>query len=108
MAKITKEGLIQTTAKKTGETQTLVKKVTDTYIDVIKEEVTNGNEVEVGGFGKFTNKVTPAREGRNPSTGATIQIPEKVGVKFKIGAKFKRQVNHVPEPEKKPETKKEK
>jgi hypothetical protein len=32
------------------------------------------NEVSVSGFGKFKVKATPAREGRNPSTGETIEI----------------------------------
>lgn len=106
--KVTKKFLIDETAKRTKQTKELVKNVTDTYISVIKEEVHKGNNVDIDKFGMFSNKISPAREGRNPSTGATIQIPEKVGVKFRIAKDFKRMVNNEPEPEKKTKDKKEK
>jgi DNA-binding protein HU-beta len=41
---------------------------------VIVDAVAAGEEVSINGFGKFKVKESPAREGRNPSTGATIQI----------------------------------
>lgn len=40
----------------------------------IAEAAKNGVETNVPGFGKFKVKETPAREGRNPATGATIKI----------------------------------
>jgi DNA-binding protein HU-beta len=48
------------------------------YVDTIFATITNaaaaGDEIALNGFGKFKVKESAAREGRNPSTGATIQI----------------------------------
>ena len=49
----------------------------------IKTGISKDGETKVLGFGVFKNTTRAAREGRNPSTGATIQIPEKNVVKFK-------------------------
>jgi len=40
----------------------------------VVDAATKGDEIALNGFGKFKVKATEAREGRNPSTGATIQI----------------------------------
>ncbi|WP_244483520.1 HU family DNA-binding protein [Mesorhizobium sp. 1M-11] len=40
----------------------------------ILDAARSGAETSIPGFGKFQVKNTPAREGRNPSTGATIKI----------------------------------
>jgi DNA-binding protein HU-beta len=50
------------------------RKVVDGLFGAIAEAASKGEEVSLNGFGKFKVKDTPAREGRNPSTGATIQI----------------------------------
>jgi DNA-binding protein HU-beta len=50
------------------------RKLVDGVFAAITEAAGNGEEVALNGFGKFKIKHTPAREGRNPSTGATIQI----------------------------------
>ncbi len=50
------------------------RKAVDTVFAAIAESASNGEEISLNGFGKFKVKDTPAREGRNPATGATIQI----------------------------------
>lgn len=50
------------------------RKAVDAVIAAISDAAANGEEVSINGFGKFKVKATPAREGRNPSTGETIQI----------------------------------
>lgn len=50
------------------------KKTVDAVIAAITDAAAKGDEVSIAGFGKFKVKATPAREGRNPSTGETIQI----------------------------------
>ncbi|MGL5962776.1 MAG: HU family DNA-binding protein [Fusobacteriaceae bacterium] len=52
-------------------------------LDVIKDELTKGESVEIFGFGKFEVVTKAAREGRNPKTGETISIEAKKVVKFK-------------------------
>jgi len=41
-----------------------------------------GQEVTVRDFGRFYPKTRPARVGRNPKTGASVQVPEKTVIKF--------------------------
>lgn len=50
------------------------RKIVDGVFAAIADAAANGDEISLNGFGKFKVKETPAREGRNPSTGATIQI----------------------------------
>ncbi|HOV88136.1 MAG TPA: HU family DNA-binding protein [Syntrophobacteraceae bacterium] len=53
-----------------------------TTIDVIAESLEKDN-VQLTGLGTFKKVTLPAREGRNPKTGETIQIPERAVVRFK-------------------------
>lgn len=57
------------------------RKLVDAVFAAIADAAAAGEEIALNGFGKFKVKDTPAREGRNPSTGATIQIAaaEKLG-----------------------------
>jgi len=50
------------------------RKIVDAVFDVIADAAAAGEEIALNGFGKFKVKDIAAREGRNPSTGATIQI----------------------------------
>ena len=50
------------------------RKMVDAVFAAIADAAAQGEEIALNGFGKFKVKDTPAREGRNPSTGATIQI----------------------------------
>jgi DNA-binding protein HU-beta len=61
-------------ASENGLSKADARKLVDGVLAAIAEAAANGEEVSLNGFGKFKVKDTPAREGRNPSTGATIQI----------------------------------
>ncbi|MDE0948229.1 MAG: HU family DNA-binding protein [Sphingobium sp.] len=50
------------------------RKLVDAVFAAIADAAAAGEEIALNGLGKFKVKDTPAREGRNPSTGATIQI----------------------------------
>jgi DNA-binding protein HU-beta len=55
-------------------TKAQAKTVVDGIFKAIADAATSGSETSIPGFGKFKVKATPEREGRNPSTGATIKI----------------------------------
>jgi len=55
-------------------TKTQAKALVESVFGAIKDAAVKGDEVSVPGFGKFKVQNKPARTGRNPSTGATIQI----------------------------------
>jgi len=57
----------------------------DTTSGAIAEAIRNGGRFAVPGFGRFRTKTRPARKGRNPRTGAEIDIPERTVVQFSAG-----------------------
>lgn len=58
------------------------KKAVDAVFEAVAGAAAAGEEVSVAGFGKFKVKDVPARTGRNPSTGAEIQIAASRKVSF--------------------------
>ncbi len=54
--------------------KTQAKQIVDNVFKAIEAAAVRGEEVSIPGFGKFKVQDKPARTGRNPSTGATIQI----------------------------------
>jgi len=65
--------------------------IVDSVWELILKTIKKGDEV-VMPYGKFVLKKKPAREGRNPLTGATVKIPAKVVPQFKPNKKFKDEV----------------
>lgn len=55
-------------------TKAQAKTIVDSVFKQIADAAASGAETSLPGFGKFKVKETPARDGRNPSTGATIKI----------------------------------
>ena len=64
------------------------KKALDATVAAVKDTLVKGDKIQLVGFGTFSVAERPAREGRNPSTGATITIPAKKVAKFKAGAEL--------------------
>ena len=65
----------------------------DVAFETIKAALQTGNRVQIQGFGSFSISHRNARMGRNPATGATIQIAASNNVKFKAGKELKDAVN---------------
>ena len=55
-------------------TKSQAKAIVESVFKQIAEDARAGTETSIPGFGKFKVKDTPAREGRNPATGAAIKI----------------------------------
>ncbi|MDG1942670.1 MAG: HU family DNA-binding protein [Halioglobus sp.] len=66
----------------------------DAVVDSITDTLTKGDQVALVGFGTFSVKQRNARAGRNPQTGATIQIAASTVPSFKAGKALKDAVNH--------------
>jgi DNA-binding protein HU-beta len=65
----------------------------DSMVDTITESLRKGDPVALVGFGTFSVKDRAARQGRNPQTGATIQIAAAKVPGFKAGKGLKDAVN---------------
>jgi DNA-binding protein HU-beta len=84
-----KSELIKAVADSTGTKQTDAARLVDTLFDTIAASLKKGDQVAVAGFGTFVAKTRAAREGRNPSTGNTIQIPQRTSAAFKPASALK-------------------
>ena len=88
-----KAELIQALSDKTGLTKSDAEKTLNAFVETVMDAVADGQEVALIGFGTFKPAHRAAREGRNPATGATIQIEASTQPKFAPGAVFKNKVN---------------
>jgi DNA-binding protein HU-beta len=88
-----KQQLVDAVAQATGESKAMTGETLDALITAITGEVTKGGTVQLVGFGSFSTGARAARVGRNPATGAEIQIPAAKTVKFTAGKTFKDAVN---------------
>ncbi len=64
-------------------TKAQAKAIVESVFGAIRDAAVKGDEVSIPGFGKFAVQSKPARTGRNPSTGAAIQIAASKALKFK-------------------------
>ena len=88
-----KKDLVKVIAEKLEITQKAAGEQLDVILEVITEELANGGEVKLAGFGTFSVAERAAREGRNPATGETIQIAASRTPKFKAATALKAAVN---------------
>ena len=65
----------------------------DAFIDAVGEALKEGDQVALVGFGTFAVRERAARSGRNPQTGATIEIAAGKVPAFKAGKALKDAVN---------------
>jgi DNA-binding protein HU-beta len=80
---MTKPELIALLASKSEVGKNDVALVLDALTDVVKEEVlAKGDQVSIPGLGIFKQKRTAPRTGRNPQTGASMEISAKTKVVF--------------------------
>jgi len=76
-------------AEKTGSTKADAEKSVNAFLETITEALKAGDKVAFTGFGSFEVTEREAREGRNPQTGATMQIKASKAPKFKAGKSLK-------------------
>ncbi len=69
----------------------------DRVVRIIFEEISDalaeGGRAEFRGFGSFSVRVRPAHTGRNPKTGAAVEVPTKKIPYFRAGKELKRRVD---------------
>jgi DNA-binding protein HU-beta len=88
-----KADLISAVMEKTEVSKADATKSVDAIFDAITDALKQGDQVSVPGFGIFQRKERAARQGRNPQTGESIQIPAAKVPSFKAGKGLKEAVN---------------
>ena len=85
--------LAEAVAASEGLTKADARKLVEAVFTTIAEAAARGEEVSINAFGKFKVKESPAREGRNPSTGDTIQIAASRKLGFAPAKAVKDKIN---------------
>ena len=74
-------------------TQQDVEKIVGVILDQMTDALAEGGRVELRGFGAFSVRSRPARQGRNPRTGAAVRVPAKSVPFFKSGKELRERLN---------------
>jgi len=75
-----------------GYTKADAERAVETIVSSITDALKSGEEVSIAGLGIFSAKMRPARTGRNPRTGETIQVPAMRVPKFRPAKALKEAV----------------
>ena len=85
---LNKSDLVAAIANHTGESQAAVNRVIDAMFEVISTNIAKGEKVAIPGWLSVEKGHRAARAGRNPQTGATIQIAASNTVMVSAGSKL--------------------
>ncbi len=91
---MTKRELIAAmTARYPGYTRREVETMVDAVFQTLTAALVNGERIELRGFGSFQTTYRPAREARNPRTGACVSVPAKRVPVFKVSKALHARIN---------------
>lgn len=91
---MTKADLVEKIATQVDLSKKNSEIVVNTVFRSIISALTNGDKVELRGFGSFRTRARKSRIGRNPKTGDKVDVPEKRVPFFKPGKNLKKLVNN--------------
>ena len=86
---MTKAELVGKIAAKANITKASAERSLNSFLDAVKDALTKDGKLTLTGFGACAVETRKARKGRNPRTGAEIQIPASKVVKFRPGKNLK-------------------
>lgn len=83
--------------KRLYETEVLDKpdaiRVVETFLEIMKKNLEQGNDILISGFGKFNVKAKRPRRGRNPHTGEDLMLDARRVVTFKPSGVLRKKIN---------------
>ena len=80
--------LVESMANASGISKAAAERALTGLLDAISGALSKGDKVTLVGFGTFSTSKRSARQGRNPQTGAAINIPARKVARFKPGSKL--------------------
>ena len=83
-------------AARTRLTKAVAREAVDGVFAAIGDDLANGEEVRIAGFGSFSTRSRPARTGRNPRTGEAVSISASKSLTFNAGKTLKDAVSSGP------------
>lgn len=91
---MTKAELVEQVARNTQITKKNAEVIVNTVFESIVDSLKDGEKIELRGFGSFRIRERGSRVGRNPKTGARVNVPSKKIPYFKPGKQLKELLNH--------------
>ena len=92
---LTKAEIVDSIYEKTDRNRAEVKNVVESLLDIMKQAIKKDHALLISGFGKFEAYDKKARKGRNPQTDATITLPPRKVVVFRLSRKFRSELNEM-------------
>ena len=100
---MTKADLIDGVSRAVEMTRNDSNIIVDAIFESIAKALHASEKVEIRGFGSFRTRQRQPRIGRNPKTGARVEVPSKTVAYFKLGKELKAMINATkPEPQQEP------
>ncbi|MCC6861036.1 MAG: integration host factor subunit beta [Bryobacterales bacterium] len=96
---MTKADLIEEVSRVVEMTRKESEVIVEAIFDSVVRALRGKEKIEIRGFGSFRTRQRQARIGRNPKSGARVEVPAKRIPYFKPSKELKDLVNRVPEPE---------
>jgi len=90
----TKAEIIAHVAESAGIKKSEAEKALDTFFELVTNQAKEGGKIAWAGFGSFQSTHRAARTGRNPHTGAEIQIAASTAMKFTAAKALKDALNN--------------
>jgi integration host factor subunit beta len=92
---MTKSELIEILSRRQGHLKADdVDMAVQTLVEMMSNSLTEGDRIEIRGFGSFSLHFRPPRLGRNPKTGDSVALPGKYVPHFKPGKELRDRVNN--------------
>ena len=89
---LTKSDIVEDLNNEIGLNKREAKELVDMFFNDIKNLLSEGHDFKLSGFGNFQLRNKSARPGRNPRTGADVEVSARKVVTFKSGQKLKESV----------------
>ena len=86
---MTKAELIEAVANEAGVTKADAERTIGAFFDLVVKTTSKGDKVAWPGFGSFSTTKRKARTGRNPQTGATVNVPASTAMTFSASSTLK-------------------
>ena len=96
MKTITKKVLVDQIAQRTGHKRVVAKQIVQEFLDMVIDEIEQGNRLEFRDFGVFEVKHRAPRMAQNPKTLERVPVPAKRTVKFKAGRRMRQCLESQP------------
>ena len=91
---MTKADIVEEVYERVGISKQEAARLTEMFLDIMKENLEKGETVKISGFGNFVVRAKRPRRGRNPQTGDDITITPRKALTFKTSPLLKQALNN--------------